>query len=108
MEAANSVNLIAALALYQQRRDSAIGLAHITAKQRGLIWYYNMRQRELLQKTIKASFVHGVMQQIDQRMSEIMTEAQGAPIERKRELLQEALNLRKQANRVKKQQWPII
>lgn len=106
MEAAKNVNLIAALALYQQRRDSAIGLAHITAKQRGLIWYYNMRQQKLLQITIKASFVYGAMQQIDQRMSEIMKEAQNAPIERKRELLREALNLKKQAQRVKRQ-WPM-
>lgn len=102
MEAVN-VNLVATLALYQHRRDSAIGLAHITAKQRGLLWYYNTQRRKLTEKSVRAAFVQGVMQEIDKRMAEIMQEAQDAPLERKRELLQEALSLKKQANRIRKQ-----
>lgn len=98
----NPINLTACLALYQHRRDSAIGLTHVTTKTRGLLWYYNIKQRELLTQVAKASFKVGAIGQIDNRMAEIMAEAQAAPIERKRELLKEAIKLQKQAKRLRK------
>jgi hypothetical protein len=98
----DQLNFIGALALHQHRRDSALGLSHVTTKTRGLLWYYNLKQRELVTRVSKVAFVHGAMQQIDQRMAQIMTEAQTAPIERKRELLKEAIDLKKQAQRIKK------
>lgn len=97
----NEINLTACLALYQHRRDCAIGLSHVTGRVRGLLWYYNLKQRELLTRVAKASFKVGAIGQIDKRMAEIMTEAQEAPIERKRELLKEAVELQKQAKRLR-------
>lgn len=98
----NPINLTACLALHQHRRDCAIGLSHVTGRVRGLLWYYNLKQRELLTQVAKASFKVGAIQQIDKRMAEIMAEAQEAPIERKRELLKEAVELQKQAKRLRK------
>lgn len=98
----NDVNFIGALALYQQRRDSAIGLTHVTKVQKGLLWYYNIKRQELFVKASQVSFKYGAMQQIDRRMADIMTEAENAPLERKRELLTEALKLKKQAQRINK------
>lgn len=98
----NSINLTACLALHQHRRDCAIGLSHVTGRVRGLLWFYNLKQRELLTQMAKASFRVGAIGQIDKRMAEIMTEAQDAPIERKRELLKEAVELQKQAKRLRK------
>lgn len=98
----NQLNFVGALALYQHKRDAALGLNHVTSRVRGLLWYYNLKQRELITQVSKVAFVHGAMQQIDQRMAQIMDEAETAPIERKRELLQEAIKLKKQAQRIKK------
>lgn len=98
----NQLNFIGALALYQHRRDCVLGLSHATTRTRGLLWYYNAKQRELIKQVGRVAFTHGAMQQIDQRMAQIMAEAQTAPIERKRELLKEAIELKKQAQRMKK------
>lgn len=98
----STLNFVACLALHQNRRDKALGLNHITTKARGLIWYYNVKQRELLTSIAKASFKLGTIQQIDKRMSQIMAEAGSAPIERKRELLKEAVQLQKQAKKLRK------
>lgn len=97
-----TLNFIGALALHQNRRDKALVLNHITTRQRGLIWYYNIKQRELLATVAKTSFKLGAIQQIDKRMAEIITEAQNVPIERQRELLKEAIELKKRAQRIKK------
>ena len=99
-ESGGNLNFIACLALHQNRRDSAIGLTHVTKAQNGLLWYYNVKKQDLFVKASTASFKHGAMQQIDKRMSEIMIEAESATLERKRELLTEALKLKKQAQRV--------
>lgn len=98
----DNLNFIAALALYQHRRDNALGLTHVTQAQRGLIWYYNTRQKELLSTLTRAAIVQGAMSSIDRRMAEIMTEVEQVPIERKRELLTEAIGLKKQAQRIMK------
>lgn len=98
----DQLNFIGAIALHQHRRDCAIGLSRVTGRVRGLLWYYNIKQRELLTQVAKASFKVGAIGQIDKRMAEIMAEAQDAPIERKRELLKEAIKLQKQAKRLRK------
>ena len=100
LENDGNLNFIACLALHQNRRDSAIDLTHVTKAQKGLLWYYNVKKQDLFVKASTASFKHGAMQQIDKRMSEIMIEAKSATLERKRELLTEALKLKKQAQRV--------
>lgn len=98
----DNLNFIGALCLYQQRRDSAIGLTHVTKAQKGLLWLYNLKHQELFVKASQVSFKYGAMQQIDKRMTDIMTEAESATLERKRELLTEALKLKKQAQRINK------
>lgn len=69
-----SVNFVAALALHQHKRDTALGLTHITTKQRGLIWYYNVNQRELFIEASKKAFSYGAIRQAQRRMNEIMAE----------------------------------
>lgn len=96
------LNFIGALALHQHRRDTAIGLLHVTTRQRGLLWYYGAKQRELASKLTKAAVAKGLIDGIDKRMAEIMREAQTATLERKRELLAEALKLKKEAQRIRK------
>lgn len=98
----NQLNFVACLALHQHRRDCAIGLTHVTATTRSLLWHYNVKQRELLTQVARASFKVGAIQQIDKRMAEIMAEAQEAPIDRKRELLKEAAQLHEQAKKLRK------
>lgn len=98
----STLNFIACLALHQNRRDTALGLTHVTTRQRGLLWFYNVKQKELLQSVARVSFKLGAIQQIDKLMAKIMTEARDAPIERKRELLKEAVELQKQAKKLRK------
>lgn len=62
LENGDNLNFIACLALHQQRRDSVLGLTHVTTKQRGLIWYYNIKQRELFTKFIQAGFYNSIIQ----------------------------------------------
>jgi hypothetical protein len=38
-------SFVAALLYHQYRRDSALGLHHVTTAQTGLLWYYNRLQR---------------------------------------------------------------
>lgn len=85
----SNLNFIGALALHQHRRDTAIGLTHITTRQKGLIWYYNL----LLSQHLKNAAVYGALQTIQKRMSEIMQEAQTSDLDRQRQLLVEAMNL---------------
>lgn len=99
---AMSLNLIASLALYQHRRDVALGMTHLTTKQRGLLWYYQMKQQEMIKEFTGAAMAKSLVDQIDRRMAEIMQEAQTAPLERKRVLLLEAIELKKQAHRIVK------
>jgi hypothetical protein len=101
LENVGSINFIGALALHQHRRDCAIGLTHVTTKTRGLLWYYNIKQRETLTRVAQVSFNLGAINQIDKRMAKIMTEAQTASTERKRELLKEAIKLQKRAKGLK-------
>jgi hypothetical protein len=89
----SSVNFIGSLALYQHRRDSALGLNHVTTKQRGLLWYYNTLQDSIRREFIAAQVKRDSLLQIHNRLKRITREAKTAPIERKRELLAEAMKL---------------
>lgn len=89
----NNLDFVACLALYQNRRDKAIGISHISQKQKGLVWYYNF----LLRDHLKKATVYGALQAIQSRMSQIMQEAQTSTIERQKQLLLEAMRLREQS-----------
>lgn len=89
----NNVNFIGSLAIYQHRRDNALGLNHVTAKQRGLLWYYNTLQDGIRREFIAAQIKRDSMLQIHNRLKRIMREAKKASIERKQELLAEAMKL---------------
>lgn len=102
LKSMNQLNFVGALLLHQKRRDDALGLTHITTKQRGLLWYYDILQKELFRKVATSSYKLGAIRQIEQRMDAIITEAEQVPTERKRELLKEAIRLKKQAQRIKK------
>ena len=96
---ANDANFIGALALYQNRRDAAIGLHHITAKQRGLIWHYNRLRQAQAKEYLLAASQYGALREIEKRIKALLKEARakGTPIERKRELLIQALELQETA-----------
>lgn len=94
----NRVSFIGALALYQNKRDRALGLTHLTAKQRGLIWYYNTLQAQIYKDYLRASVNRNALMGIRNRLKRIKREARKAPIERKRELLIEAIKLEELAN----------
>ena len=88
------VNYIAALALHSHRRDLALYRAgYISRKTRGLLWYYSRLRSEIVKDFFKAAFDVGVTTAARQRMAEILTEAENARLERKRELLEEAEQL---------------
>lgn len=102
--AANDAEFIAALLLHQHRQDNALGLHHVTARQRGLLWYYNLTLLKLHQDHFKAAMAKGALDQIRSRIKRIVAEAKkrSTPLERKRELLIEAMQLEEKAK-----QWPI-
>lgn len=95
-------NFIACLALYQFRRDKAIGLMHVTSTQQGLLWYYKVLQQELAKQYVEIGIAYTGLRQIERRIKRIGIEARKktTPIERKRELLTEAMKLQELA-----EQW---
>ncbi len=58
----NVGNFIGALALHQYKRDMALGLNHITTMTRGLLWYYNIKQRELSVRFAQAELYNTIIQ----------------------------------------------
>lgn len=97
LQASSNLNFIGALLLHARRRDTAIGLTHLTSRQRGLLWYYRTKRDELARNFTQAAITKGLIDGIDKRMAEIMQEEKTATTERKRELLTEALKLKAQA-----------
>jgi hypothetical protein len=73
-----NANFIGALALYQQRRDSAIGLGHITIRQHGLLWYYNTLQRNRYIELTTKAYHLGVIRSVRKRMKELKREIKSA------------------------------
>lgn len=95
----HSTNFIAALTIFQHRRDMAIGLTHITTRQRGLIWYYNT----ILSQHLKNAALYGALKGIQKQMAEIMVEAQSASLDRQRQLLLEAMALQEKMGKWQRQ-----
>lgn len=98
---AKDANLVACLALYQNRRDTAIGLAHVTTRQRGLIWYYNTLRQEQAKQYLQAATQYGVLREIERQIKKMLKEARSkrTHLERRKELLIQALELQEQAKR---------
>lgn len=98
MEVVNA-NFIACLALYQAKRDKAIGLMHVTSTQQGLLWYYKVLQQEIAKQYLQAEIAYTSLRQIERRIKRIGIEARKktTPLERKRELLAEAIKLQELA-----------
>lgn len=93
-------DFVACLALYQNRRDTAIGLSHITTKQKGLIWYYNILKTESYNRLIAMSFNLGVIRGARKRIKEIVMQTKlDTPIEEANKLYQEALRLQDAINK---------
>ena len=98
MEVVNDADFIAALLLYQHRQDNALGLHHVTAKQRGLLWYHNTLQLQAYQTyqaLMEKSFHLGVMRGIRRRMRKIKREIKATP-DRAQALYSEYLILQQQ------------
>lgn len=97
----NDANIIACLALYQHRRDAAIGLTHITTRQRHLIWYYNRLRQAQAKEYLQAATQYGALREIEKRIKGLLKQARakGTTVERKRELLITALELQETAKR---------
>lgn len=101
--AARNADFIGAILLHQNRRDNALGLAHVTTQQRGLLWYFNHLLIEQHQDYLKAAMAKGALNQIRNDVKRIRRQIRKAKtIEEKRGLLIEAIKLEEMA-----QQWPI-
>lgn len=82
MEVKRDANFIGALLLHQHRRDVALGLTHITARQRGLLWYYNTLQKEAHEAYLSLmmkSFHLGMVRGIRKRMRRIIKDIKASP-----------------------------
>lgn len=89
----STLNFIGALALHQNRRDTALGLSHITTRQRGLLWFYNTKKQDIAIK----SFHYGVIIGARKRIKQIKrTVKPDTPIAEANRLYQEALALQQQ------------
>lgn len=100
---AKNAEFIGAILLHQHRRDNALGLAHVTTAQKGLLWYFNSLLIGQHQDYLKAAMAKGALNQIRNDVKRIRRKIRKAKtIEKKRELLIEAIRLEEMA-----QQWPI-
>lgn len=101
--AAKNADLIACLLLHQQGRDNALGLTHITTRQKGLLWFYNHLLFEQYQDYLRAAMAKGALNQIRNDVKRIKRQIRKAKtIEEKRSLLIEAIKLEEMAEK-----WPI-
>lgn len=97
-----SLNFIGALALYQHRRDTAIGLTHITQAQRGLLWYYDKKQRDAANKFVKADAYHAIIQLGAFEIKRLVGEAQQNP-GKAREILKQVRQLEVKVKKARKE-----
>lgn len=91
-----TLNFIGALALHQNRRDKALGLNHITTQQRGLIWYYNTKKREIAVKSFYYGIILGARKRIGQIKKMVKADT---PLAEAQRLYQEALILKQQIDK---------
>lgn len=80
--------------MYQQRRDSA-RFDHITTTQRNIWAHYCLTQQAQETELYRLAFNHGALQELKSQKDELMTEARTATPERKREILDKVLEIRK-------------
>lgn len=92
----NNLSLATCLLCYQSEHDKALGLSYPGDKTKSLAWYYHIARAYAMSEAFKS----GVMQRAKERMAAIITEAETAPIERQRQLLDEALKLKEFVDRV--------
>lgn len=90
---------IGAIALYQNRRDNALGLAHVTTQQKGLLWYYNYLQyeayRDLMAKSFHLGVIRGArksMRRIKRKIKTATSVEQAQSLYREYMILQELFN----------------
>jgi hypothetical protein len=57
----DQINFVGALLLYQRKRDSALGLVHVTSAQRGLLWYYNLLNRQRVVAQIYGPVIKAIL-----------------------------------------------
>lgn len=101
-EKAASLNFIGALALFQQRRDSAIGLMHVTQAQRGLLWYYDKRQRDEANKFVRGDAYNAIIQLGAVEIKRLVEEAKQEPA-RAREILRQVRRLEVKVKKARKE-----
>lgn len=96
---AKDANFVVCLALYQHRRDTAIGLEHVTTRQKGLLWYYNTLRQGQVKEYLQAAARYGALREIERQVKKILKEARSkkTSLERRKELLLQALELQEQA-----------
>lgn len=63
MNLQSEIGFVECLALFQKRRDDALGLVHVTQRQRGLLWYRNL----LARRAVSAALHAGVIKEIVSR-----------------------------------------
>lgn len=99
----DDLNFIGVLALHQHRRDAAIGLLHVTTRQRGLIWYYNTlqdRRRKQLSEVLNKAFYLGVIKGARRRLRQIKRiVTTNTPLNEAQMLLQEAVTLQQEIDK---------
>lgn len=83
-------NFIAALALHNARRDSALGITWPGRRTSGLIWYHNKLLAKRAADTARRAFLLGIIQGGKERMAEILKLAPVADKATKKQLLLEA------------------
>lgn len=85
------LNLLACLALYQHRKDQAIGIGWMSSLVRGLLWYYNWLQQKQMANIMT---IYYLTQTIDQKAEAIKELAiKGKDAKNKGEILQQMMNL---------------
>ena len=72
------VSLTSCLLLYQNRQDKALGLEHITVRQRGLLWYYGQLQTDITTKAMTAGYLNGIIQQSAAEIKTLVKQAEQA------------------------------
>lgn len=76
---AKNADFIGAILLHQNRRDNALGLTHITTRQKGLLWYYNFLQYHTYDKIVRAAIYNGIIQSGRLEIKNLIQKANDSP-----------------------------
>jgi DNA-directed RNA polymerase len=96
-----SSHLIACLALYQYQQDKAVGINWLSARTRGLLWYYNHIQQKQLADLMTAAYLNGIIQQGAKEIKELASKAKEA--ENKQEILEYAIIIQSEIEQAERQ-----